>query len=114
MAGSALHDVGVPPLSFRALVAESSHCEIKPFCCHFLDAATARSMTGEARSMTVEVRSMTGEVRGVTGEVRGVTGQFACSPVCIDGAGRDQYHARARIGPAGEPPQCVAARGLAG
>ena len=37
---------GFPPLSFRALVAESSHCEVKPLCCHFLDAATARSMTG--------------------------------------------------------------------
>ena len=48
MTGSALHGVGVHPPSFRTLVAESSHCEIKPFCCHFLDAATARSMTGGA------------------------------------------------------------------
>ena len=33
-------------------VAESSHPGLKPFCDHFLDAATARSMTGGARSMT--------------------------------------------------------------
>ena len=34
------------PRVIRALVAESSHSEVKPFCCHFLDAATARGMTG--------------------------------------------------------------------
>ena len=34
--------------SLRASVAQSSHPELKPFCGHFLDAATARSMTGAA------------------------------------------------------------------
>ena len=46
MAGGVPHEVGSSTLSFRALVAESSHCGIQPFCCHFLYAATARSMTG--------------------------------------------------------------------
>ena len=40
-----MHGVGSSTLSFRALVAESSNCGIQPFCGHFLDAATARSMT---------------------------------------------------------------------
>ena len=45
IAGSVWHDVGFSTLSFRALVAESSNCGIQPFCRHFLDAATTRSMT---------------------------------------------------------------------
>ena len=46
MAGGAWHGVGVSTPSFRAPVVESSHFGIKLFCCDFLDAATARSMTG--------------------------------------------------------------------
>ena len=46
--------------SFRAPVAKSSHFGRKPFRGHFLDAATARSMTGGARSMTGCVHGMTG------------------------------------------------------
>ena len=34
------------PSLFRAPVAQSSHSGLKPFCCHFLNAATARSMAG--------------------------------------------------------------------
>ena len=49
IAGSARHDVGASTLSFRALVAESSNCGIQPFYCHFLDAATTRSMTEGVR-----------------------------------------------------------------
>ena len=37
---------------FRASVAQSSYPGLKPFCDHFLDAATARGMTGGPRSMT--------------------------------------------------------------
>ena len=48
-AESVRHDAGSSTLSFRALVAESSNSGIQPFCCHFLDAATARSMTKGAR-----------------------------------------------------------------
>ena len=41
---------GVRPSTspFRASVAKSSHLGLKPFCGHFLDAATACSMTGAA------------------------------------------------------------------
>ena len=35
-------------MSFRAPVAKSSNPPLKSFCCHFLDAATARSVTGAA------------------------------------------------------------------
>ena len=45
---------------FRASVAQSSYPGLKPFCDHFLDAATARGMTGGACSMTGGPRSMTG------------------------------------------------------
>ena len=38
--------------SLRASVAESSHFGLKPFRGRFLDAATARSMTGGVRSVT--------------------------------------------------------------
>ena len=55
MAEGVQHDVGASTLSFRALVAESSNCGIQPFCGHFLDAATARSMTG-GRGMTEGAR----------------------------------------------------------
>ena len=48
MTGDALHGVGISTPSFRAPVAESSHSGLKPFYGHFLDAATARSMTGGA------------------------------------------------------------------
>ena len=64
------HDVGSSTLSFRALVAESSNCGIQPFCCHFLDAATARSMTGGVRSMTGVLRSMAGVLRSMAEGVR--------------------------------------------
>ena len=40
-----LDGVGPSTSSFRASVAESSNPALKPFCGHFLDAATARSMT---------------------------------------------------------------------
>ena len=40
------HGVRCSTASFRALVAESSHSELKLFRGHFLDAAPARSMTG--------------------------------------------------------------------
>ena len=48
MSGSAWHGVGSSTSSFRASVAKSSHLGLKPFCGHFLDAATVRSMTGAA------------------------------------------------------------------
>ena len=54
------HSVGFSTSSFRAPVAESRNPELRLFCGHFLNAATARSMTGGVRSMTGGVRSMAG------------------------------------------------------
>ena len=69
MSGSTWHSVGSSTSSFRAPVAESSHFGLKPFCCHFLDAATVRSVTGGARSMTGDVHDMTGERHGRGGVI---------------------------------------------
>ena len=41
------HGTGYSTGSFRAPVAQSRHPGLKPFRGRFLDAATARSMTGE-------------------------------------------------------------------
>ena len=46
MGGGALHGVGSSTPLFRASVAQSSHFVLKPLRSRFLDAATARSMTG--------------------------------------------------------------------
>ena len=51
------HSVGFSTSSFRAPVAQSSNPELRRFCGHFLDAVTARSMTG---GITLPVRH-TGE-----------------------------------------------------
>ena len=52
MAGGAWHGVGSSTGLLRPSVAQSSNPGLKPFCCHFLDAATARSMTVGGHGMT--------------------------------------------------------------
>ena len=57
MTGSARHGVGVSTGSLRAPVAESSRSGLKLFCGRFLDAATARSMTGVRHGVGVSTLS---------------------------------------------------------
>ena len=77
MAGSAWHGVGLSTSSFRASVAESSHFGLKLFCCHFLDAATARSMTGgraACQGMARHARGCAQHARGWHGRYSGLSG----------------------------------------